>query len=208
MSDELKKLMGDIKEQEALDLARALLEEGTDPLSILEQGRKAVEVVGSRFEEGTYFLPELMMAGDMMKNLAALAEPYLKSRAGAEKTLGRVVIGSVAGDIHDIGKDMVTFMLEINRFEVLDLGVDVPVARFVSAVEEFKPQVVGMSALLTTVIEAIKSTVEAVKGCPQGEGVKIMIGGCAVSEHVRQYTGADAFGADAVAAVNLARGWC
>jgi len=148
------------------------------------------------------------MAGEMLKKISSMTEPFLKHGA-EEKTarLGKVVLGSVAGDIHDIGKDIVKFMLDVNGFEVLDLGVDVAPERFVEAIREVQPKVVGMSALLTTVFESMKNTVAAIKDAGLREDVKIMIGGGTVSEEVRAYSGADAYGKDAVAAVNLAKAW-
>jgi 5-methyltetrahydrofolate--homocysteine methyltransferase len=117
------------------------------------------------------------------------------------------VLGSVKGDIHDIGKDIVKFLLDVNGFEVHDLGVDVPPERFVEAIREVQPGVVGMSALLTTVFESMKNTVAAIQEAGLRDNVKIMIGGGTVSEEVRAYSGADAYGKDAVAAVNLAKEW-
>ena len=118
-----------------------------------------------------------------------------------------MVIGSVKGDIHDIGKNIVTFMLDINGFEVHDLGVDVPAEKFVDAIKEVQPEIVGMSALLTTAFESMKNTVEVIEDAGLRDQIKIMVGGGTVDEKVKEYTGADAYGADAVAAVNLSREW-
>jgi methanogenic corrinoid protein MtbC1 len=208
MANELVDAMADMKEQEAIELSKKMLESGEDPLQILEQCRKALEIVGKRFETGKYFLPELIMAGEMLKKIANIVKPYLKQesdqKAGA---VGKVVVGSVKGDIHDIGKDIVVFMLDINGFEVHDLGVDVPAEKFVEAIREIHPQVVGMSALLTTAFDSMKNTVAVIKAAGLRDRVKIMIGGGAVDDKVRQYAGADAYGPDAVAAVKLAKEW-
>ena len=118
-----------------------------------------------------------------------------------------MVIGSVKGDIHDIGKNIVTFMLDVNGFEVHDLGVDVPAEKFVGAIKEVQPEIVGMSALLTTAFESIKNTVGVIEDAGLGDQIKIMVGGGAVDEKVKEYTGADAYGADAVAAANLSKEW-
>ena len=200
--------MAKMKEMDALSLAQKMLNEGQDPLKVLELCREAVEFVGKQFELGKYFLPELVMAGEMLKKISAMAEPFLKYDA-EDKTagLGKVVLGSVKGDIHDIGKDIVKFLLDVNGFEVHDLGVDVPPERFLEAIKEVQPEVVGMSALLTTVFESMKNTVAAIKDAGLREDVKIMIGGGTVTEEVRAYSGADAYGKDAVAAVNLAKEW-
>ena len=208
MSEKLVDTMVRMREQEALSLAEKMLNGGVHPLKVLEQCREAVEKVGKQFELGKYFLPELVMAGEMLKKISAMAEPFLKYDA-EDKTagLGKVVLGSVKGDIHDIGKDIVKFLLDVNGFEVHDLGVDVPPERFLEAIKEVQPEVVGMSALLTTVFESMKNTVAAIKDAGLREDVKIMIGGGTVTEEVRAYSGADAYGKDAVAAVNLAKEW-
>ncbi|MGB9436759.1 MAG: cobalamin-dependent protein, partial [Desulfobacterales bacterium] len=164
MSDNLVNAMVHMREQEALALAQKMLNDGVHPLKVLEQCREAVEKVGKQFELGKYFLPELVMAGEMLKKISSMTEPYLKNDAEDRTArLGKVVLGSVKGDIHDIGKDMVKFLLDVNGFEVHDLGVDVPPDRFVEAIKAVQPEVVGMSALLTTVFESVKNTVTAIK---------------------------------------------
>lgn len=206
--NELVGAMANMREQEALSLAKKMLDEGHDPLKILELCREAVEFVGKQFELGEYFLPELIMAGEILKKISKIAEPFLKQDA-EDKTerIGKVVIGSVKGDIHDIGKDIVIFLLDVNGFEVHDLGVDVPSQKFVEAIREIQPQVVGMSALLTTVFESFKNTVDAITEAGLRNEVKIMIGGGTVTDDVREYSGADAYGKDAVAAVTLSKKW-
>jgi 5-methyltetrahydrofolate--homocysteine methyltransferase len=206
--NELVDAMAHMKEQDALNLAEKMLNEGEDPLIILERCREAVEFVGKQFELGKYFLPELILAGEMLKKISKMAKPFLKQAAGEEvERIGKVVIGSVKGDIHDIGKDIVVFLLDVNGFEVHDLGVDVPPEEFVEAIEKVQPQVIGMSALLTTVFESFKNTVDAITDADLRDEVKIMIGGGTVTDEVREYSGADAYGEDAVAAVNLAKKW-
>ncbi len=208
MPHELVDAMTHMREQEAIDLAKKMLDNGQDPLKILELCREALEIVGKRFEEGKYFLPELIMAGEMLKEISTIAKPYIKQETNEKaEAIGKVVVGSVKGDIHDIGKDIVTFMLDINGFEVHDLGVDVPAEKFVDAIKEVQPEVVGMSALLTTAFESMKNTVEVIKDAGLRDQVKIMVGGGAVDEKVRAYAGADAYGPDAVAAANLAKDW-
>ncbi len=206
MAHELVEAMAGMKEQEALDLAKKMLEGGEDPLKVLDLCREAVEVVGKRFEEGKYFLPELMMAGEMLKQISEMAKPLIQTEQKVERS-GKVLIGTVEGDIHDIGKDIVTFLLDVNGFEVHDLGVDVPRQKFVDAINEFQPQVVGMSGLLTLAYDAMKNTVAAIAEAGLRDKVKIMIGGGGMSEEVREYAGADAYGADAMAAVNLSKEW-
>jgi methanogenic corrinoid protein MtbC1 len=208
MANELVDAMANMREKEAIDISKKLLEGGEDPVAVLEHCRQALEIVGKRFETGKYFLPELIMAGEMLKKIANLAKPYLKQESNPKaEAIGKVVIGSVKGDIHDIGKDIVAFMLDINGFEVHDLGVDVPAEKFVAAIREIQPQVVGMSALLTTAFDSMKNTVEVIEAAGLRDRVKIMIGGGAVDDKVRQYAAADAYGPDAVAAVKLAKEW-
>jgi 5-methyltetrahydrofolate--homocysteine methyltransferase len=208
MSDKLVDAIAGMRETEAFGLAEKMLRDGVHPLQVLEQCRKAVEKVGKRFEIGQYFLPELIMAGEMLKKISSMAEPFLKAAAGDQSaSLAKVVLGSVKGDIHDIGKDIVKFLLDVNGFEVHDLGVDVPPERFVEAIKEVRPEIVGMSALLTTAFEAMKNTVAAIQEAGLRDEVKIMIGGGTVSEEVREYSGADAYGEDAVAAVKLTKRW-
>ena len=208
MSQDLVDAMVSMRETEAMDLAQKMLAGGEDPLHVLESCRTAVEIVGQRFEAGRYFLPELIMAGEMLKKISQIAKPFLKRESGTKADVrGKVVIGSVKGDIHDIGKDIVTFMLEINGFEVHDLGVDVPAEKFVDAIKAVQPEIVGMSALLTTAFESMKNTVEVIKNAGLRDGVKIMVGGGTVDEKVKQYSGADAYGADAIAAVKLSVEW-
>ena len=208
MPDNLIDAMVNMRETEAMDLAQKMLDDGEDPLQILERCREALEIVGQRFEDGKYFLPELIMAGEMLKKISQAAKPFIKKEPNVKKEVaGKVVIGSVKGDIHDIGKDIVTFMLDINGFEVHDLGVDVPAEKFVEAIKEVQPEIVGMSALLTTAFESMKNTVAVIEDAGLRDQIKIMVGGGAVDEKVKEYTGADAYGADAVAAVSLSKHW-
>ena len=207
MSKSLSKAIVDMREEEALKIANELLASGTDPLAILEAGREAMTIIGQRFQEGECFIPELILAGEMLSQISAKIKPHLQTQADTQKKIGRVVIGTVQGDIHNIGKDIVAFMLDINGFGVEDLGVDVPPAKFVEAVKEFKPQVVGLSGFLTLAYDPMKNTVQALKDNGLRENTKIMIGGGQIDEQIRQYTGADAYGLDAMAAVNLAKSW-
>ena len=205
---QLIEAISEMREEEALQLARAMLDGGEDPLRVLELCREAMDVVGKRFERGEYFLPELVLAGEMLEQIGAVAKPLIQvSAGGAVKTLGRVLIGTVHGDLHDIGKNIVTFMLDINGFEVRDLGIDVPVAKFIEAIREFQPEVVGLSGFLTLAFDSMKETVQAVDAAGLRNGLKIMIGGGQVDEAVRTYTGADAYGVNAVAAISLCREW-
>jgi methanogenic corrinoid protein MtbC1 len=206
MSD-LAALWSDLKEQEALDLVKKQLDEGVDPMDILASAREGMQVVGDRFANEQYFIPDLIYSGEILKGVAGLVEPYIKDSGVVTEKLGKVIIGTVAGDIHDIGKDLVVFMLDISGFEVYDLGIDVPVQNFVDKIKETGATVVGLSGFLTLAFDAMKETVDAIKEAGMRDDLKIMIGGGQIDEEVRKYTGADAYGKDAMAAVDLAKKW-
>jgi methanogenic corrinoid protein MtbC1 len=195
----------EMREEEALQIARQLLDEGKSPLEVLEACRVAMEKIGQRFETGDCFIPELILAGEMLSQITEEIKPKLEEEA-EQKKFGKVVIGTVEGDIHDIAKDIVAFMLDVNGFEVTDLGVDVPPARFVEAVKETGSKVVGLSGFLTLAYDPMKDTVHALKTAGLND-VKVMIGGGQIDNQIRDYTSADAYGKDAMAAVALAREW-
>ena len=201
--------IADMREDEALELAKGMLDAGDDPVRVLELCRMAMETVGKRFQDGEYFLPELILAGEMLERIGEMAKPLIQAGggAGAAKKHGRVLIGTVHGDLHDIGKNIVTFMLDINGYEVKDIGIDVPVERFVEEIRAFQPSVVGLSGFLTLAFDSMKETIDAIAKAGMRDQLKIMIGGGQVDETVRSYTGADAYGNNAMAAVTLCRGW-
>ena len=206
MSKELVNAIADMREDEALKLVQEMMEGGSGPMAILDAAREAMDLVGQRYDEGTYFLPELMLAGEMMNQITETIKPEMAKLPEIERH-GKVVIGTVEGDIHDIGKDIVSFMLDVNGFDVLDLGVDVPPAKFVEAIKDFQPQVVGLSGFLTLAFDTMKKTVDAIASAGLRDKVKIMIGGGQMDDQVRAHTGADAYGRDAMAAVKLAKDW-
>ena len=206
---QLVEWLADMNEDEALPLAkRMLLEDKVDPMHVLNLCRAAMDIVGKRFEDGEYFLPELVLAGEMLDTIGAIAKPLIKQAGGgAATTHGKVLIGTVHGDLHDIGKNIVTFMLDINGFEVKDIGVDVPVQKFIDEIKAYQPDVVGLSGFLTLAFDSMKETIGAFESAGMRKGFKIMIGGGQIDEAVRSYTGADAFGVNAVEAVALCRDW-
>jgi len=208
MTQAIVEAFADMLEEEALDLARRSLDEGTPPLVVLEACRQAMTIVGNRFEAGEYFVPELILAGEMLREISAMVKPRMadSADAGGPKR-GKIVMGTVEGDIHDIGKDIVYFMLDVNGFAVTDLGVDVPIETFVDKVRELRPDVLALSGFLTLSYDAMKNTIQALEAAGLRGGVKVMIGGGAVDDQIRVYSGADAFGADAMAAVGLAKMW-
>lgn len=207
MPETLVSSIAEMKEELALNITRELLAQGVDPLIILEDCRKAMEIVGNRFQAGEYFLPELILAGEMLKSISLLVKPRLLTNIVVPVKKGKILIGTVRGDIHDIGKNVVVFMLDANGFEVKDLGVDVPVRKFVEEINIFHPDIVALSSLLTIAHTSMKETVEAINASGMREKVKIMIGGGTVDELVRQFSGADAYGRDALEAIKFADAW-
>jgi methylmalonyl-CoA mutase cobalamin-binding domain/chain len=206
MTESLVQALVEMKEAEALQKARQFLDEGVAPLKILESCSRAMEIVGQRFEKGVYFLPHLMMAGEMLKQISGMIKPLIQEQNSDAKG-GRVLIGTVEGDIHDIGKNIVVFLLEANGFEVRDIGINQKPAKFVEEIKEFQPKVVGMSGLLTLAFDSMKKTVQAIEEAGLRKKVRIMIGGGVVTEKIKDYSGADAFGPDAMAGVRLAKQW-
>ncbi len=206
MAKDLVKALADLKEQEAIKIVEDRLNAKEDPLRILEDARKGMEIVGKRFATGEYFIPDLVYSGEILKSITEMVKPKL-SKAGETRKLGKIVFGTVAGDIHDIGKDIVVFMLDVNDFEVYDLGVDVPAQKFVDKIKETGATIVGLSGFLTLAFDSMKQTMDAIKAAGLRDKVKVMIGGGQVTEEVRKYTGADAYGMDAMAGVALAKKW-
>jgi methanogenic corrinoid protein MtbC1 len=197
MKEQLINAIADMEEDEALKLAQQMLDEGTDPNEILDAGKEAMKVVGERYDHKEYFLPELIVGGEILKEIADIVKPKLQAKLAGGKPVGKVVIGTIEGDIHDIGKDVVGFMLDVNNFE----------AKFVAAIRDFQPDIVGMSGFLTMAFDQMKATIDAIREAGLREAVMIMIGGAPMDDAAAIYVGADAFGSDASAAVKLAKEW-
>ncbi len=206
MTGDLVKTMADLKEEEALKIVKERLAKGDDPMKILADSRSAMEIVGKRFASSEYFIPDLIYSGEILKQISEIVKPKLTSAAQSQR-IGKYILGTVAGDIHDIGKDIVGFMLDINGFEVIDLGVDVPVQKFIDTLKDTKAPIMGLSGFLTLAFDAMKETIDAIKAAGLRDEVKIMIGGGQIDDEVKKYTGADAYRPDAVAAVTLAKEW-
>ena len=206
MAKDLINTLADLKEDEVLAIVKEKLNKNDDPLKILDEARKGMEIVGKRFSDAKYFIPDLVYSGEILKKVNELVKPKLTG-GGEVKKSGKVIIGTVAGDIHDIGKDIVVFMLDVSGFEVTDLGIDVPVQKFVDAIKETEAPVVGMSGFLTLAFDSMKQTIDAMKDAGLRENVKVMIGGGQITDEVVKYTGADAYGKDAMAGVTLAKKW-
>jgi len=212
MSEQQKQLIefiAEMHEEEAVNLANEMLDAGYDPMKLLEHCREGMEIVGKRFESGEYFLPELMLAGEMLTEISKKAKPLiLESQVEGEATTrGTIVLGTVHGDLHDIGKNIVTFMLDINGYKVIDLGIDVPIDTFIDSIKEHNPTIVALSGFLTLAFDSMKETIEAIQEAGLRDDIKIMIGGGQVDDAIKEYTGADAFGMNAMSAVSLANEW-
>lgn len=206
MFTELARVLADLEEQKALSIVQERLRQGDDPFDILDEARRGMEIVGKRFENSEYFIPELIYSGEILNQITDIIKPQIRGEV-IRKREGKVIIGTVAGDIHDIGKNIVTFMLDVNGFEIYDLGVDVPAQVFIEKIEETGAGVVGLSGFLTLAFDAMRETVHAISEAGLRERVKIMIGGGMINEEIRQYTGADAYGDNALAGVALSKKW-
>ena len=206
MPEQLVNAIAEMDEEQAVKLTKELLAKGVDPVEVLNDCRQAMEIVGKRFEAGEYFISELILAGEILRAISVEVKPLLKQDAAIGKA-GKVLIGTVKGDIHDIAKDIVAFMLDVNGFEVKDLGIDVPVETFVEAVKDWQPDVVALSGFLTLAYTSMKETVEAIEAAGLRDRVKIMVGGGTVDAQVCAYAKADGWGTDAMTAVSLARQW-
>lgn len=203
MSDQLKQALSDLDEEKVLKLVEAGLSAGKDPLAIIDALREGMADVGKRYEAQEYFVSDLIMAGEVFKQTMAKIGEKFQTDGGPKR--GTVVIGTVKGDIHDIGKDIVVSLLQAGNYNVINVGVDVPPEKFVEAVKKNNAQVVGLSGLLTISFDAMKETINALRAAKLN--VKVMVGGGSLTEQVREYVGADAMGSDAQAAVNLCDQW-
>ena len=190
-----------------MELLKKRLEKNEDPLNVMDDAKKAMKIIGDKFSNKEYFLPELIMSGEILRQIFEELGPRLKEVQSSEKKKGKVLLGTVAGDIHDIGKDVVKFMLDVNGFDVLDLGVDVPAEKFLESLKEFKPKVLALSGFLTLAYDSMKEIIDKLKVAGLRENLKIMIGGGTVDERIVEYVGADAYGQTAVDAVNIATKW-
>ena len=206
MTEELVKAIADLHEVEALRLTEERLGAGEEPHKLLEDSRKAMEIVGKRFQSHEYFISDLMYSAEILREITEIVKPKLKGAFKIER-LGKGIIGTIAGDIHDIGKNIVVFMLDVSGFEVYDLGIDVPAQKFVEKIEETGAKIVGLSGFLTLSFDSMRETVRAITEAGLRDRVRIMIGGGQVDDNVRKYTGADVYGSDAMSAVSLTKEW-
>jgi len=192
--------------EEVKTLVQEALDAGESAERVLREGLiPAMDRVGVRFKNGELYIPEVLLAARAMHAGMAILKPILSK--STETIAGKVLIGTVKGDLHDIGKNLVVMMIEGGGFDVIDLGIDVPASRFVEAVKEHRPQVVGMSALLTTTMVEMKKTIQALEEAGQKDRVKIIVGGAPVTEDFAKDIGADGYAPDAAVAVDVVRSW-
>ncbi|MDN5326726.1 MAG: hypothetical protein PWP41_1422 [Moorella sp. (in: firmicutes)] len=200
LADTLSKAMAELEEEQVLEQVKERLGGGVAPLEIVKTLQEGMVEVGNRFQSGEYFLSELIMAGEIMKGAMDILEPHLSGESGEHK--GTIVIGTVKGDIHDLGKNIVIMLLKGSGYNVIDLGVDVPKEKFVEALQETKAPLVGMSVLLTSCQEAMKETIEAIRGA--GLDTRVIIGGNYIDETVKNHVGADYYATSATDGVKVA----
>ncbi|HZK25328.1 MAG TPA: cobalamin-dependent protein [Oscillospiraceae bacterium] len=203
MQTQLLKSFVDIDEVEAVRIARELVEGDGGAVKVLETCKEAMEEIGRLFEAGEYFLSELIAAGDIFNQIMEFTLPRLQQ--GDVSSIGTMVLGTVQGDVHNIGKDIFKVMAEASGINVIDIGIDVPHEKFVEAIKEHQPDIVGMCCLITLGVDSMKQTVEVIKEAGLRDGIKIIIGGGRVSEAVMEHVGADAWADDAARGVRLSK---
>jgi len=202
MTDELAVALGELEEDRTVQLVQQRLARGDDPSTIMKSCQDGMTEVGKRFESGEYFISDLMLSAEIFKKATVPLSDLVKT---GSVTKGRIVFGTVKGDIHNIGKDIVVGLLKAAGYEVTDLGIDVPASSFVEAVKATGASMVGLSGLLTIAFDSMKETIAALGAA--GLKPKVMIGGGTISDAVQKHTGADAWGNDAQSAVRIANEW-
>lgn len=202
MGENLSGLLANLQEDQVIETVKERLAKGEPAIGIIDELQHGMELVGKKYQAQEYYLSELIMSADIFKSATALLGDAFK--ASSDK-VGKIVLGTVFEDIHDIGKDIVAIVLSCNGLDVIDLGVNVPIERFVEAVREHKPEFIGLSCLLTTAYDNMKATVEALDAAGLHEGRKILIGGGPVDETTREYVKADAFCKNAQEAADMTK---
>lgn len=201
---ELVNAIADLEMAKAPEIVQQKLDAGEDPMDILAECRQGMDVVGERYKSGKYFLSELIVSGEMFKQAMALLEPRMATGADDEDA-PVIVLGTVKGDIHNLGKDIVAVLLKGAGFVVHDLGIDVPPQRFVDKIKETGATILGMSGLLTPSFDSMKATVDALSEAGLRENIKVVIGGGVITEQVRRHCGADAFTTDGLEGVEICK---
>ena len=195
--------MADMMEDELMELTDKYLAEGKSPQAILEAYQAGMSEIGKRYEAGEYFVSELILAGEMMNAGSGKIKPFLKGDAAAAgESKGKVLIATVEGDIHDIGKNIAATMMELAGYEVRNLGEDVPAAKIVEEAKAFQPKLIGLSGLLTMAYDPMKEVVDKLKEAGLRDGVKVLLGGGQIDDHVLKYVGADVYANDAMTNVS------
>lgn len=194
--------MANLDEDEVAGLVKSKIDTGVDPLSIIKDLREGMDIVGEHYRKGEYFLVELMVSGEIFKDAMKLVEPLLQVARDTDKAT-RLVLGTVKGDIHNIGKDIVAVLLKAYGFEVYDLGINVPPSVFVDKLRETEAAILGMSGLLTPSFQSMKETVQAIEAAGLRDKVKIIVGGGVITDKVKEYSGADAATTDAVEGIKI-----
>ena len=203
MSEALAEALANFKRDYVLETVKNRLENGEDPMRLVQELQKGMSLVGEKFDKGDYFLSELMMSADLFARAMKLVEPRLEKTA--QETVGKIVMGTPKGDIHDIGKNIFSTVAKGAGFEVHDLGVDVPVERFLEAIEEIEPQILGFSVLITTAFEPMKEVVDSLVEKGLRERIKVIVGGGVTTETVLRYVGADGQTIDALEGLKLCK---
>jgi len=202
--DKIVEAIFELDEQAALELADGRIKSGTEPVEILERCREGMSLVGEKFESGDFFLSEMIMAAEIFNQIMNIVRPHLKSTLSEPR--GKVVIGTVEGDVHDIGKNIAIALLKAEGFDIVDLGVDVPPATFVEAIREHEPDIVGMSSLLTVALETTKQTIDAITEAGLRDKVRIIVGGGRIDSHATEYIKPDASTDNAAQGVRMCIG--
>jgi len=202
--DKIVEAIIELDEQAALELADGRIKSGTEPVEILERCREGMSLVGEKFESGDFFLSEMIMAAEIFNQIMNIVRPHLKSALSEPR--GKVVIGTVEGDVHDIGKNIAIALLKAEGFDIVDLGVDVSPATFVEAIREHEPDIVGMSSLLTVALETTKQTIDAITEAGLRDKVRIIVGGGRIDSHATEYIKPDASTDNAARGVRMCIG--
>ncbi|MFX1520115.1 MAG: corrinoid protein [Promethearchaeota archaeon] len=203
---DIKNAIVDLDREECLKLVQEALDSGVDPLDVIENGlKKGIQIIGTKYEEGELFIVDLMMGASAMKAAIELLEPHISTEMKKKTSAGKVLIGTVEGDVHDIGKTIVSTLLAANGFEVIDLGTEVPASKFVEKVKEIKPDIVGMSALLTTTMPQMQVVIKEFEKEGLRDSIRVMVGGAPVTQEFADKIGADGYAKDAEEAVKWAK---